>query len=468
MILFGTGGWRAEIGSDFVLSNIKLVAQGISDLIKSENKTDKPIIVGYDRRFLSKEASVWLCEVFSANNIKVLITDNVTPTPLIMHYVKKNNLYYGVEITASHNPSNYNGIKLIVEEGRDASVEVTNKLENLINNAVVKSEKFDKGIKKGNIEYVSDYTNDFIDDILNIIDIEAIKRKNIRVLFDPMHGASLYPFLTIFYSSRCIVDCVNSKKDAFFGDIMPAPNKDSLKELANKVLVGKYDIGIGIDGDGDRIGIIDSNGRYINANEILCLLYYYLHEYKHWRGPVVRNLATTHLLDVIAESLGESCYEVPVGFKYISSKIDEVNAILGGESSGGLTVRGHIHGKDSIYASILFVEMLCKTGKTATELLEEMYAKYGSFHMEEMNLSLLEEEKEHIKKLIIEDKKVPEFENKVIKKVSYVDGCKIYFEDNSFIICRFSGTEPLLRIFAESKSKKEARNILNDFLSFIS
>lgn len=468
MINFGTGGWRAEIGKDFIMSNVKLVAQGISDLIISENKQKLPVAVGYDRRFLSMEAAIWLSEVLYANGIEVLISDSTTPTPLIMHYVKNNKLCYGVEITASHNPFNYNGIKLIVEEGRDASVEVTNKLENFINKAIVKDAVFEDGIKENKISYLKNPMNDFIDDILNIIDIKAIRDKGMRILFNPMHGSSLYPFLTLFYSTRCTVDCLNSKKDAFFGNTMPAPNEDSLKELSNKVVLGEYDLGIGIDGDGDRLGIIDSTGRYINANEILVLLYYYLHEYKGWKGPVVRNLATTHMLDKLASDLGEKCYEVPVGFKYISSKIDEIDAVLGGESSGGLTVRGHIHGKDSIYASILFVEMLCKTGKTASELLEELYEKYGMFVMRECNLKLSLSEEEKCKKIIFGEKKIPEFDNKNIIKVSYEDGCKVYFDDGSFVICRFSGTEPLLRVFAESNNSKDANDLISSFLTLLS
>ena len=187
----------------------------------------------------------------------------------------------------------------------------------------------------------------------------------------------------------------------------------------------------------------------------ISLFYQYLHEYKGWKGPVVRNLATTHLLDKVAADFGEECYEVPVGFKYISSKIDEVDAVLGGESSGGLTVRGHIHGKDSVYAASLFVEMMSKTGKTPTELLKKLYKKYGSFTMVEANLKFAPEKKEEITNIVFTEKKLPEFNTKVTA-VNYEDGCKVYFEDSSFVICRFSGTEPLLRIFAENSSKEKA------------
>jgi len=227
-----------------------------------------------------------------------------------------------------------------------------------------------------------------------------------------------------------------------------------------------YDLGIAVDGDGDRLGIIDSNGEYVDANDILCMLYYYLHVYKGWRGPVVRNLATTHMLDAIAKDLGEECYEVPVGFKYISAKINETDAILGGESSGGLTVRGHINGKDSIYAATLFVEMLCKTGMSATEMMNMLREKYGNYEMVESNVRFEPSYKEVITKIVFEEKKLPDF-GREIERVSYEDGCKVYFKDGGFIICRFSGTEPLLRIFAEADNAEKAQASIDAFAKFL-
>ena len=246
---------------------------------------------------------------------------------------------------------------------------------------------------------------------------------------------------------------------------MPAPSEKSLFALKNSVLNGKYDLGIAMDGDGDRLGIIDSNGKYINANETLCLLYYYLVKYKGWRGPVVRNLATTHMLDRIAESFGEKCYEVPVGFKYISSKLDEVDAVLGGESSGGLTVRGHIHGKDSVYAASLFAEMVSVTGKTPSQMLAELQKEFGKFVMVEDDMSFDPSMKSAVQKILLEDKRLPEFSDEIVR-VNYEDGCKVYFEDG-FVICRFSGTEPLLRIFAESTSAVRAKDYINTIKRFV-
>ncbi len=466
-IHFGTGGWRAVIGDDFIRSNIRLVAAGVLKLMEVENKKDKPVVIGYDRRFLSEQAAKWVAELFAADGVKVLFIGRSSPTPLVMHTVKSMELHYGIEITASHNPSQYNGIKLIVDEGRDAPLETTELLEKLISEITdIPEANFDEQVACGNIEYIVNPFNRFLDDIIGLLDMKALRDRGLRVVFDSMHGSGTYPLLVIFHTARCTIDTININKDAYFGGQMPAPSEKGLAHLHNAVVTGGYDLGIAMDGDGDRLGVIDPSGRYINANEILCMLYYYLVKHKGWKGPVVRNLATTHMLDRIAESFGEKCYEVPVGFKYISSKIDEVDAVLGGESSGGLTVRGHIHGKDSIYAASLFAEMVSVIGKTPAQIMDELEAAYGKFVMAEDNLRFAPEAKPEINHILMVDKKLPEFSAKVVR-VNYEDGCKIYFENGDFVICRFSGTEPLLRIFAESNDKQTAQSYIDAFRNFL-
>ena len=467
MIKFGTGGWRAVIGDDFISENIRRVAAGVVLLAKEQNKTSKPVIIGYDRRFLSETAAKWVAETLAAGGMKVWFMNRSAPTPLVMHTVKDKELYFGIEITASHNPPNYNGIKLIVDEGRDAPIETTQRLEEIIENITEYDIcNFSDAVNDGRIEYLRNPFNKFLDDIIDLLDMEALRERGLRVLFDTMHGSGAYPLQVIFHTARCTIDTINLNKDAYFGGMMPAPSEQTLSMLSDMVAKDGYDFGIAMDGDGDRLGIVDRNGRYINANEILCLLYYYLVKYKGWKGPVVRNLATTHMLDKIAESFGEKCYEVPVGFKHISSKIDEVDAVLGGESSGGLTVRGHINGKDSVYAASLFAEMVSVTNKCPTDIIRELEAEFGKFVMVEDNLHFAPEYKSVIEKIIFEDMKLPDFSNKV-EKVNYEDGCKVYFENGDFVICRFSGTEPLLRIFAESNNSETAAKYISDFKAFL-
>ncbi len=471
MIKFGTGGWRAVIGADFIEKNICLVAEGICALAKEAGKTDKPVMVGYDHRFLSDVAAKWLAEVLAAHGMTVWFMNRSAPTPLVMHTVMREELYWGVEITASHNPSSYNGIKLIVEEGRDAPQETTTRLEALIAEAEARGTNppcmiFDEAVDKGLVIYRKNPFNGFIDDILAVLDIHAIREHGARVLFDPMYGSGTYPLMVILCTARCTVDMIHNTRDAHFGGHLPAPSVKGLAELSTRVVAGQYELGIAFDGDGDRLGIIDRDGRYLNANEILVMLYWYLHEFKGWRGPVVRNLATTHMLDVMAADFDETCYEVPVGFKHISSKIDEVDAILGGESSGGLTVRGHIHGKDSVYAASLFVEMISAVGKSPSAIMQELETKYGHFELVEDNIAFTLEQKSAVNRIIFEEKRLPAF-GKAITRVSYEDGCKVYFDDNSFVICRFSGTEPLLRIFAEANHADTAKGYIEAFRALL-
>ncbi|MBQ6838650.1 MAG: phosphoglucomutase/phosphomannomutase family protein, partial [Clostridia bacterium] len=217
-IKFGTGGWRAIIGNDFICANVRRVAEGIFKLMEEENKTDKPVIIGYDRRFLSESAAKWVAEVLAKNGITVLFMARSAPTPLVMHTVKDQNLYFGIEITASHNPASYNGIKLIVEEGRDAPVETTTKLEKLIEGiSEVEFEDFDSAVKDGNIQFLDNPFNKFLDDIIDLLDMKALRKRGLRVLFDSMHGSGTYPLLVIFHTARCTIDTININKDAYFG-----------------------------------------------------------------------------------------------------------------------------------------------------------------------------------------------------------------------------------------------------------
>ena len=468
MIGFGTGGWRAVIGQGFIEKNVRIVAEGLCILAKKMQRTEYPIIIGYDNRFLSREAALWTSEVLGTNGFRVEFINKPVPTPLVMHMVMQKGYDWGIAITASHNPSEYNGVKLFVKEGRDAPVEVTQKLESIIkllrrkNNYI----RFEDLCEKKLIKVIMDPFDDFIDDIISHLDVRSIRERHLKVLVDPMHGSGFYPLNVVLNTTRCYTDAIHSQPDAFFGNKAPAPTEETLNELMVGVKEGNYDVGIALDGDGDRLGIIDKSGRYITANEILVMLYWYLAKYKGFKGPVVRNLATTHMLDVIAADFNEECIEVPIGFKYISSAIDEFQATLGGESSGGLTVRGHIHGKDSIFAASLFIEMLSVVQKSPGEIIDMLEQQYGTFRMVECNLLLSEQEMNDIRQKLIEYKYLPEFE-KQIEKVNYIDGCKVYFEDNSFVICRPSGTEPVLRIFAEASSTTEANRYIESFKNFL-
>lgn len=468
MIQFGTGGWRAIIGDEFTKQNIQILAKAICDKMKNEGVTEKGIVIGYDRRFLSKEAMQWSGQVFAAEGIKAYLVNKSAPTPLVMFYVMKHDFPYGMMITASHNPALYNGIKVFTAGGRDADAIQTKDIENYIGDVVpeeVHEMEYDKARAAGLIEEIYPL-NEYLDNIIEAVDMEAIRNTRLKIALDPMYGVSETSLKTILLTARCEVDTIHDRHDTLFGGKLPAPTAATLRPLQTFVMEGGCDIGIATDGDADRLGIIDDTGRFLHPNDILVLLYYYLVKYKGWRGPVVRNICTTHMLDSVAERFGEKCYEVPVGFKHISAKMNETDAVIGGESSGGLTVRGHIKGKDGIYAAMLLVEMLAKTGKKLSAIYRDIEAECGSIYMEERDYKFNQEKKDAMNRILMAEKQIPELPYE-IEKVSYLDGSKVYFKNGGWVIARFSGTEPLLRIFCEMPEEAQAKEVTDIYEKFL-
>ena len=467
MIEFGTGGWRAIIGDLFTKDNIRRVACALARRMQREGAAEAGMCIGYDRRFLSREAAIWFSEVMAGEGVKLYFVNLAAPTPQIMFTVKHMNLPYGAAVTASHNPAIYNGIKLFTRGGRDATQDVTDAIgreANALHAEDIRSIGFDLAREQGLISFI-DPRDAYLDSIMAQIDMDAIRARRPRIELDPMYGVSLTGLMTILYTARCDVDVINDRHDAFFGGHLPAPNPDTLRDLQGIVRDHHADIGIATDGDADRLGIIDEKGSYVPANMVLVLLYYYLLKYKGWRGAAVRNIATTHLLDRVAETFGQKCYEVPVGFKHISSAMDAHDALIGGESSGGLTVRGHISGKDGLYAASLLVEMLSVSRKPLSALVREIYDEFGEMHMAEYDWALTPQRREDIHRLLMVEKRLPDF-GLPMTRVNYMDGCKVYFEDG-WIIARFSGTEPRVRVFAERDTLTHARQLVKTMADFV-
>lgn len=467
MISFGTGGWRAIIGDEFTKANVQRLTLALAQRMKQEDVQEKSFCIGYDRRFLSREAAEWSAEVMAGEGIHVLMINREAPTPLIMFTVQYYGLDYGMAVTASHNPALYNGIKLFTKGGRDAEEDVTNELGAAANK--VKAEDvvaipYQKAIAAGLVQEINPQ-NQYLDAIIRGVNMDAIRSRNLQIVLDPMYGVSRTSLQTILLTARCDVNVIHERHDTLFGGRLPAPNVDTLGALQAAVLENRADIGIATDGDADRLGIIDDEGHFVHPNQILVLLYYYLLKYKQWHGPAVRNIATTHLLDKVAAAFGEKCYEVPVGFKHISAAMQKHNAVIGGESSGGLTVRGHINGKDGIYAGTLLVEMLSVTGKKLSRLMTEIYEEFGTAYMAEFDWPFDQEIKDKLHKLLMIDKKLPAFTAPVVG-TNYMDGCKVIFE-NGWIIARFSGTEPRLRVFCEMPTRAEAERQVRVMAEFL-
>ncbi len=467
MIAFGTGGWRAVIGEEFTRENVERLSLAVARRMKAEGADAPGIAIGYDRRFLSREAARWAAEVMAAEGIRVHFIAREAPTPLIMFTVKSMDLHYGMAVTASHNPALYNGVKLFTRGGRDAALEVTGPLGEAASTVAreeIRSVRYEDALAAGLIAEIAP-ENGYLDAILRTLDMDAIRRRNLRIVLDPMYGVSRTSLMTILLTARCDVDVIHERHDALFGGRLPSPNAETLGALRAAVVEGRADIGIATDGDADRIGVIDGAGRFIHPNEILVLLYDYLLRYKGLKGPAVRNLATTHLLDRVAAAFGEACYEVPVGFKHISAAMEARGALIGGESSGGLAVRGHIPGKDGIQAAALLVEMMAVTGESLSRLTGRIYANYGEAYMAEYDWPFEPGERARLTRLLVEEKALPRFCEDVVK-VSYLDGVKVTFPEG-WLIIRFSGTEPRLRVFCEMPDRIRAEKMCLSAAQFL-
>lgn len=461
-VSFGTGGWRAIIADGFTRINVRRIAQALSDRIRSEGVVEQGIVVGYDRRFLSSEAAWWFVEVLVGNEIPVTVVDRPVPTPMIMWTVQNKNAPYGICVTASHNPALYNGIKLFTRGGRDADLEITDSFTeelNLIDPDQIASVSPEE-VRESPLVTIQTSINWYLDAIIESLDMDLIRHRHLHVVLDPMFGVAQTSLQTILMTARCQVDVINERRDPLFGGRLPSPSEGTLDALKAAVVHRRADLGIATDGDADRLGIIDDTGRFLHPNEILVLLYHYLITAKGWSGPAVRNMSTTHLLDRVAKAHGQECHEVPVGFKYISSKMAETDAVIGGESSGGLTVRGHIPGKDGIYAGSLLVEMVAASDKPLSAIYKDLTDRYGRLVMLERSYTMTTRRRAELEARIFSDQDLPAFPVEVLR-TSWEDGLKVYFEGDGWITVRFSGTEPVLRVFCEMGETDEAHHIID-------
>ncbi|NLE96403.1 MAG: phosphoglucomutase/phosphomannomutase family protein [Propionibacterium sp.] len=461
-VTFGTGGWREIIADGFTRYNVRRIAQALADRMAGEGVVEEGVVVGYDRRFLSAEAAWWAVEVLAGNGVPVTIVDRPVPTPMIMWTVRNKETPYGLCVTASHNPALYNGLKLFTRGGRDADVEVTDSFTGQINGLTggdVRALEPEEA-RQSDLVTVQTSINWYLDSIMDTLDLDLIRHRHLHIVVDPMFGVAQTSMQTILMTARCQVDVINQRHDPLFGGRVPSPTAGTLDMLRSAVVERGADLGIATDGDADRLGIIDDTGRFLHANEILVLLYHYLITKKGWSGPAVRNMSTTHLLDRVAEAHGEQCYEVPVGFKYVSAKMAETDAVIGGESSGGLTVRGHIPGKDGIYAGSLLVEMVAASDKPLSELYQDLIDEYGRLVMVEQSYRMTPRRRAELEEGIFGARELPEFAVEV-ELVAWVDGCKVYFDGGGWITIRFSGTEPVLRVFCEMPDEAQAQAVID-------
>ena len=465
-IAFGTGGFRGVIGDDFNKENIQYIAQALSNIVNRNHQADRPIIVGYDNRFMSDYAAKWFVEVLNGNGITCYLYTHSVPTPTVMSTTRDMCNYYGVMMTASHNPYYFNGIKVFTVGGYDADVAFTSEIEKEINNVTEIKTMNDRLARKKDL--LNDYSNlgSYLSHIKSFIDPSVTKNK-LRVLYNNMNGVGvigLKPLSEKLHIYQFTI--MNEDHDAFFGFNLPNPTKEALSgEFSETVVNQQYDLGMATDSDGDRLGIIDEKGNYVSANEILASIYYYLIAHRGYRGDIVKNCATSVLTDLVAESLGYKCHEVDVGFKNITHGMREFNALLGGESSGGLTMRGYIYGKDATFSGALFLEMVIKLNKPVSEIIGDLKRSVNyDYHFFEDFIPL-----------DVEAKKVLDYMTNNLPQLSLASkdvrifgrNLKFLFDDRQWLLLRLSGTEPAFRLFAEFKDPNVATKLIDELKAYI-
>ena len=442
-IKFGTDGWRAVVGEDFTEENVVKVAKAAGKYIYDNFGREKLVIIGYDPRYKADEFSLIAAIVLANSGFKVLYSDKILPTPVLAYNAKLLNAC-ALMFTASHNPPEYLGIKFIPDYAGPATSEITDEI-------VANLDKDFTPFGEGKIEKY-DFSKDYFKHIETLVDINKIKNLKTNIIFDGLYSASIGYFDKLLDIHGIDYKCLHMFQDVNFGGGMPEPKPKFLKDLIILVKQRGNSVGFANDGDADRFGVINENGEYVSPNEIIAILLMHLKKYKKMEGPIVKTVGASLLLDKTAEKLGVEVIETAVGFKHVGEAMRKFNPIIGGEESGGLSIQGHIPEKDGILANLLVLEAMAYSGKSLTELQNELYEFVGCrFYNDRIDKKL--ENQSQVKPVIEKFKELDKIGNFQIAKKDFKDGVKLYFDDNSsWILIRPSGTEPLLRIYFESDS----------------
>ena len=454
-IAFGTDGWRAVMAREFTFDNVALVAQSIADYVNGTGKASKGVIVGYDARFLSEQFAALVADILGANGIPAYLPNRDTPTPVVVYTIKARNLAGAVMLTASHNPPEYNGIKFIPDYLHPALPDITD----AITARIVELQKNPEQVKTGGPKpEVVDPKPDYFAHVRELIDMDAIGKANLTFCVDPLYAAGRGYVSDLLSEAGCTVFTIHDERNPLFGGSLPEPNEKNLQALSALVREKHADLGLSMDGDADRFGMVDNNGTYLTSNEVIALTFYHWARTRYSTGSVVRSVATSGMLDALAKHFGFSVQETPVGFKWVGNALNTTDAIVGGEESGGLSVKGHIPEKDGIVADLIIAEMVAKTGKSARALLDEIRDLIGDYFTTRIDVTLPDASKQALMQRL-RDTPPTEVAGKKVASVSKIDGVKMVRDDGSWLLIRPSGTEPLVRCYIEARSLPEVEDL---------
>jgi alpha-D-glucose phosphate-specific phosphoglucomutase len=460
-IKFGTDGWRGIIAQDFTFDNVRACSQAVADYLKKANLSQRGLVIGYDNRFASEDFARAAAEVVAANGIKVYLCPRATPTPTTSYGVLAKKAGGAIIITASHNPAIWNGFKYKTEGGASAPSEVTAQIEKNLPNALagkIKRMSLPLALEQGTVEYL-DLAPLYVKQINRLIDLKPIRLSRLKVVFDPMYGAGAGYLNQLLGGGAMELKEINGERNPLFPGIQPEPIAANLTKLSATVQKEKAAVGIATDGDADRVGIIDEKGSFLTQLQVFALLCLYLLEVRGERGAMVRTITSTTMVDRLGELFKVPVYETPVGFKYVAPIMTAEDAIIGGEESGGYGFRGHMPERDGILAGLYFLNFVLQTDKTPSQLLDYLYSKVGPHYYQRRDFRFPEERRQAITKSV-KDNLPQSIEGVKVVKVNDSDGFHLSLADTSWLLIRFSGTEPVLRIYAESDSPVRVEKLL--------
>jgi len=467
VIRFGTDGWRGQIARDYTFANVRRCAQGFASYLLQQGREGQKVVVGYDRRFLSEHFAAETAEVLAGNGLQVYLTDQATPTPVIAHAIVHNKAAGGVNITASHNPATDNGFKVRNEFGGAIAPEGLKQIESLIPDSEdqVRWMNYDEGIRSGRIVAL-DAAPAYIEQIRRLVDLQPIRQAGLKVLVEPMwgNGAGWFPRLLSGGSTK-IEEIHNSRNPLFPEMTRPEPIPPNVNVALKATLERGADVLLITDGDADRIGVGDEKGIFIDQLRVYALLAFYLLEIRKERGPIVKSLSTTNMLNKLGQIYQVPVYDTGVGFKYIAPKMLETGAMIGGEESGGYAYGNHVPERDGILSGLYILDMMVKTGKKPSELLEMLFEKVGAHYYERIDTPFEGDRKQ--REAMILSAHPNTIGGLRVTGLDTTDGYKFSLEDGGWLLIRFSGTEPIIRVYTETTYPERVKLILEDGLRIL-
>jgi len=463
-IKFGTDGWRAVIAEDFTFDNVRFCAQGVADYVRQAGLKSQGLVIGYDNRFASEDFAAVAAEVIAGNGITVFLSPCSTPTPVISYGVTVKNASGAIAITASHNPARWNGFKIRVADGSSAPSDIISEVEKHVSRAYSTGTTgripLEQGLERGLIEYF-DITSVYMERATRFVDLDKIRQARLKVIVDPMYGAGAGYLKKLLAGGDIEIIEINGERNPAFPGINPEPIAVNLGNLSTTVVEKGGDIGLASDGDADRIGVVDENGVFLTQLQVFALLCFYMLDVLGERGPLVKTITTTSMIDRLGELYGVPVFETSVGFRYVAPVMTAENALIGGEESGGYGFRGHVPERDAITASLYFLDFMVRTGKTPSQLLEELYQKVGPHYYHRIDIHFPAEDRQNITDHIRSNYPASIEDVRVVKRDTD-DGFRFMLEDGTWLLLRFSGTEPMLRIYAESDSLVRVDRLLQE------